>query len=593
MTISILGISCYYHDSSAALLVNGEIKSAVQEERFSRIKNDSSFPLNSIKFILKENNLGLNEIDHIVFYEKPFLKFTRLLETYLANAPFGFNSFKRAIPIWIKEKLFQKREIQQELKKIDKDFDGKILFSEHHLSHAASAFYPSPFEEALIITLDAVGEYTTSSIAIGKNNQINFKKKINFPHSLGMLYSAFTYYCGFKVNEGEYKLMGLAPYGEPKYIEKIYKNLIHVFEDGSFALNMKFFDYSTGLKMVNKKFEAVFGRKAKKKGDKFDQFHMDIAASVQKVTEEIILKICSFYKEKYKLKKLCLAGGVALNCVANGKILEANIFDDIWIQPAAGDAGGSLGAALSIWFDKLNNKRVLKTNEDFMKGSFLGPKFSDEEIEKELKIFGANFRYLDEDTLLNTVSDLLVQKKLIGWFQGALEYGPRALGNRSIIAHPADMDMQKKINMSIKFREGFRPFAPAVLSEETYKYFKKNNLNSYMLIVSQIKDEFKENSQELKKQKGFEKLNVKRSFLQAITHVDYSARVQSIKKEQNLKFYNLIKKFHEKTNIPMVINTSFNINNEPIVCSVEDAYRCFLVTDLDYLICGNFLIEKN
>ena len=592
MTISILGISCYYHDSSAALIINGEIKSAVQEERFSRIKNDSSFPIKSIQFILKENNLELIEIDHIVFYEKPFLKFTRLLETYLSNAPFGFNSFKRAIPIWVKEKLFQKREIQQELKKIDENFSGKILFSEHHLSHAASAFYPSPFEEALIITLDAVGEYTTSSIAIGKNNQINFKKKINFPHSLGMLYSAFTYYCGFKVNEGEYKLMGLAPYGEPKYIEKIYKNLIHVYEDGSFALNMKFFDYSTGLRMVNRKFEAVFGKKTKKHSDKLDQFHMDIAASIQKVTEEIILKICSFYKQKYKLKKICLAGGVALNCVANGKILEANIFDDIWIQPAAGDAGGSLGAALSIWYEKLNNKRVLKINEDFMKGSFLGPKFSDEEIEKNLKKLGANFNYLDEDSLLNTVSDLLVEKKLIGWFQGALEYGPRALGNRSIIAHPGDMDMQHKINMKIKFREGFRPFAPAVLSEETENFFENNNLNSYMMIVSQIKDELKENKKELELKKGFEKLKVRRSALQAITHVDYSARVQSIKKEQNPKFYNLIKKFYEKSSIPMIINTSFNVNNEPIVCSVEDAYKCFLATDLDYLICGNYILEK-
>ena len=593
MTISILGISCYYHDSSAALVINGEIKSAVQEERFSRIKNDSSFPISSIEFILKENNLQLNEIDYIVFYEKPFLKFTRLLETYLSNAPFGFKSFKKAIPIWVKEKLFQKREILEELKKIDENFNGNILFSEHHLSHAASAFYPSPFDEALIITLDAVGEYTTSSIAIGKNNEINFKKKIDFPHSLGMLYSAFTYYCGFKVNEGEYKLMGLAPYGEPKYVEKIYKNLIYVYEDGSFALNMKFFDFATGLRMVNKNFENLFGRKAKKQEEKFEQFHMDIAASVQRVTEEIILKICNYYQKKYNQKNLCLAGGVALNCVANGKILESKIFKDIWIQPAAGDAGGSLGAALAIWYDKLKKNRTIVKNQDSMKGGFLGPKFSNLEIKEQLQSLGANFDYHQDEKLYEIVSEMLKDKKLVGWFQGALEYGPRALGNRSIIANPTDMEMQKKINMSIKFREGFRPFAPAVLSEETEKYFENNNLNNYMLIVSQIKNDFKENQETLNNTQGFDKLNIKRSFLQAITHVDYSARIQSIKKEQNPMFYNLIKKFYDKTNVPMLINTSFNINNEPIVCSIQDAYRCFLITDLDYLVCGNFILEKS
>ena len=593
MRISILGISCYYHDSSAALIVDGEIISAVQEERFTRKKNDNSFPINSIKFILKQNNIKLAEISHIVFYEKPFLKFTRLIETYLSNAPYGFASFKRALPIWIKEKLFQKKEIIEELKKIDQNFSGKILFSEHHVSHAASAFYPSPFEEALILTLDAVGEYTTSSIAIGSGNEMNFKKKIDYPHSLGMLYSSFTYYCGFKVNEGEYKLMGLAPYGEPKYVDKIFDELIHVYEDGSFALNMKFFDYSTGLKMINSKFENLFGRKAKLSEEKFDQFHMDIAASIQKATEEIIIKICSYYKKKYNLKNLCLAGGVALNCVANGKILKSKIFDSIWIQPAAGDAGGSLGAALSIWYDKLKNIRTVEKNIDSMKGSFLGPSYSDSEIKNELDRFGANYDYLEDEKLNEKISELLVRKKLIGWFQGALEYGPRALGNRSIIAHPGDMDMQRKINMSIKFREGFRPFAPAVLSEETHNFFEDNNLNSYMLIVSQLKEELKENKEQLKLEKGFQKLNIQKSFLQAITHVDYSARVQSVKKDQNLKFYNLIKKFYEKSNIPMVINTSFNINNEPIVCSVEEAYKCFLLTDLDYLVCGNYILEKN
>jgi carbamoyltransferase len=591
-TIKILGISCYYHDSAVALLVDGKIQTAVQEERFTRKKNDSSFPINSINYILKKYNINLDEIDHVVFYEKPFLKFTRLLETYLANAPFGFASFKKAIPIWVKNKLFQKKEIVDELKKIDINFKGKILFSEHHISHAASAFYPSPFEEALILTLDAVGEYTTSSIALGKGNKIIFKKKINYPHSLGMLYSAFTYYCGFKVNDGEYKLMGLAPFGEPKYYDKIMNNLIHVYEDGSFALNMKFFDFSTGLKMINKKFEKLFNRNTKKTDEKFDQFHMDIASSIQKVIEEIILKICKFYQKKYDQKNICLAGGVALNCVANGKILKSNIFKDIWIQPAAGDAGGSLGAAYAIWFDKLNNRRKVIDGKDSMKGSFLGPSYSDDEIKIHLDKIKASYDYLSNDELYNKVSDILINKGLIGWFQDAMEYGPRALGNRSIIAHPGFMDMQQKINMKIKFREGFRPFAPAVLCEETDKFFENNNNNSYMLIVTSIKKDLIENQEKLVKKKGFDKLEVRRSSLQAVTHVDYSARVQSVKKKQNEKFYNLINNFYQKTGIPMIVNTSFNINNEPLVCTVEDAYKCFMITDLDYLVCGNYLLDR-
>jgi carbamoyltransferase len=590
--ITILGISCYYHDSSAALLIDGEIKSAVQEERFSRKKNDSSFPANSIKYILKKNNLKITEIDHIVFYEKPFLKFTRLLETYLAHAPRGYTSFKKAIPTWIKEKLFQKREIFNELKKIDNSFNGKILFSEHHISHAASAFYPSPFEESLILTLDAVGEYTTSSIAIGKGNKIYFKKKINYPHSLGMLYSAFTYYCGFKVNDGEYKLMGLAPFGEPKYYDKILNNIVEVYEDGSFSLKMEYFEFSTGLKMINSKFERLFGKKTKKSNERFEEFHMDIAASIQKVTETIILKICNFYQKKYNQKNLCLAGGVALNCVANGKILKSEIFKDIWIQPAAGDAGGSLGAALTIWYDKLENIRKTKSGIDSMKGSFLGPSYSNDEIKIDLDDIQAKYDYLNDSDLNDKAAEILNNKELIGWFQGAMEYGPRALGNRSIIAHPGFMDMQQKINMQIKFREGFRPFAPAVLSEQTLNYFENNNQNSYMLIVSALKSNLIENQENLKNVKGFKKLDIKRSFLQAITHVDYSARVQSVRKEENLKFYNLINSFYKKTGIPMVINTSFNINNEPIVCTVKDAYNCFMVTDLDYLICGNYLLEK-
>jgi carbamoyltransferase len=591
--IKILGISCYYHDSSAALLIDGDIKSAVQEERFSRKKNDSSFPSNSIKFILKKNNLEINELDYIVFYEKPFLKFTRLLETYLAYAPIGLASFKKAIPTWIKEKLFQKREILNEFKKIDYSFKNKILFSQHHLSHAASAFYPSPFEESLILTLDAVGEYTTSSIAVGKGNKIFFKKQIDYPHSLGMLYSAFTYYCGFEVNEGEYKLMGLAPFGKPKYYEKILHNLINVFDDGSFFLNMKYFDFPTGLKMINTKFENLFGRKTKNQNEKFDEFHMDIASSIQKVTEEIILKICKFYQKEYNQDNICLAGGVALNCVANGKILKSGIFKDIWIQPAAGDAGGSLGAAYTIWFDKLNNRREVKDGIDSMKGSFLGPSYSNDAIKVHLDEIKAKYTYLNDQELNNKVAEILSSQKLVGWFQGAMEYGPRALGNRSIIAHPGFMDMQKKINMKIKFREGFRPFAPAVLAEEAFKFFESNNNNSYMLIVSKIKSNLIENKEKLKNAIGFQKLDIKRSSLQAITHVDYSARVQSVKKHENPKFYELIKTFYNKTGIPILINTSFNINNEPIVCDVKDAYRCFLVTDLDYLVCGNYLLEKN
>tara|TARA_X000000368_G_scaffold407766_1_gene387574 strand:- start:1404 stop:3215 length:1812 start_codon:yes stop_codon:yes gene_type:complete len=593
MKISILGISCYYHDSSAALVVDGVIRSAVQEERFTRKKNDSSFPVNSIQYILKENKLALNEITHIVFYEKPFLKFTRLLETYLSNAPIGFSSFKKSMPLWIKQKLFQKKEIINEFKLIDKDFKGDILFSNHHASHAASAFFPSPFEEALILTLDAVGEYTTTSIAIGKGNSIDIKKEIKFPHSLGMLYSSFTYYCGFKVNEGEYKLMGLAPYGKPKFVNLIYDNLIHVYEDGSFVLNMKYFDFSTGLRMINKKFEKLFKKNARLLNENIDQFHMDIAASIQHVTEEIVLKICKYYQKKYNLNNLCLAGGVALNCVANGKILESQIFKDLWIQPAAGDAGGSLGAALYVWYNKLSNKRYVKENKDFMQGSFLGPSYSNNEIKNELDRLDSNYDFIENDNILNDkVSDLLMNKKLVGWFQGSLEYGPRALGNRSIIANPADMDMQSKINNKIKFREGFRPFAPAVLHEYRKNYFENNNNNSYMLIVTKIKNELKENKDKLDNSTGFEKLKIKRSIIQATTHVDYSARVQSVKKEENQKFYNLIEKFYNKSKIPILINTSFNINNEPIVCSVEDAYKCFMVTDLDYLVCGNYLLKK-
>ena len=590
---SIIGISCYYHDSAAALVKDGKIIAAVQEERFTRVKNDPSFPTNSIKYILKSNKTKLSDIDHIVFYEKPFLKFSRILETYLANAPFGFTSFKRSIPLWVKDKLFQKQNIINELKKIDKFFNKKILFSDHHLSHAASAFYPSPFRESLIITLDAVGEYTTTSISIGKENKIFFKKKINYPHSLGMLYSAFTYYCGFKVNEGEYKLMGLAPYGKPKYEKIILDNLISFQEDGSFQLNMNYFDFSTGLKMINSKFEKLFKRNTRDpKKEDLEIFHMDIASSVQKVLEIIVLRICEYFKDHYKIKNLSLAGGVALNCVLNGKILDTKLFEDIWIQPAAGDAGGALGAALSVWYHHLGNERKLLPERDSMNGSFLGPSFTNVEIKKELDELNIKYDKLSDEKIYDTVSDLIINGNLIGWFQDALEFGPRALGNRSIIADPRSPTMQKKINMKIKFREGFRPFAPAILNEKSSEFFVNNNNNPYMLVITQLKDELKKNTEKLIITEGFKKLNVLRSDIQAVTHVDYSARVQSVFKDTNKKFYLLINKFYEKTGCPILVNTSFNVNNEPIVCTVKDAYNCFKKTDLDYLVCGNFLIKK-
>ncbi len=593
---SILGISAFYHDSAAAFIKDGKIISAVQEERFTRVKHDSSFPNKSIKYILENFGINLNDIDHVVFFEKPFLKFDRLLKTYLAFAPQGFNSFSQSIPIWLKEKLFQKQYLFTELNKIDNRFNdiNKINFSEHHLSHAASAFYPSPFQEAIILTLDGVGEWATTTVATGNGNKIKIEKEIHFPHSIGLLYSAFTNYLGFKVNSGEYKVMGLAPYGKPKYTDIITKKLIDIKNDGSFRLNMKYFNYATGLTMINNKFSDLFGRKARvPENELLDQFHMDIASSIQVVTENIVLKIVSAISKETKIKNLCMAGGVALNCVANGKILKQNLFKNIWFQPAAGDAGGSLGAALAYWHIELKKERKITTDKDGMQGSLLGPYFKNDEIEKKLNLLGAKFKREDDDNLFNIIVDKLTNNKTIGWFQGKMEFGPRALGARSIIADPRSEKMQKELNLKVKFRESFRPFAPSILREDLKDWFDLNCDSPYMLLVSNInKNHQRRMSEDEKNLFGIDKLNIKRSSIPAVTHVDYSARVQTVHKETNPRYYNLIKKFKEKTGCPILVNTSFNIRGEPIVCSIEDSFNCFMGTNLDVLVCENFILFK-
>ena len=591
----ILGISSFYHDSAAALIKNGEIIAAAQEERFTRKKHDESFPTNSIKYCLAEEKINLTEIDAIVFYEKPFLKFERLLETYIGFAPAGFKSFCASVPIWLKEKLFQKNLIFKELKKIESNFLDikKIKFSDHHTSHAASAFYPSPFDKSLILTLDGVGEWATTTIGIGENNKIKILQEIHFPHSIGLLYSAITYYLGFKVNSGEYKVMGLAPYGDPKYEKLILDNLIDLKEDGSFRLNMKYFNYATGLTMTNRNFDLLFGKKRRSpETEKLEQFHMDVAASIQLVTEKIVIKICEFIKNEYNEENLCLAGGVALNCVANGKILKKKIFKNIWIQPAAGDAGGSLGAALAYWYQELQKKREI-SNRDQMKGSYLGPSFLDTEIEDELRKVGAVFNKLDNENLYLEVANHLKNEKAIGWFQGRMEFGPRALGNRSIIADPRSDKMQKLLNLKVKFRESFRPFAPSVLKEKVNEYFNLSEDSPYMLIVADINEKIKiEMSDEEKNLFGIEKLNIKRSIIPAVTHVDYTARVQTVDSLTNPRFYNLIKKFNDLTGCSVLVNTSFNVRGEPIVANPGDAFRCFMGTDLDILVIENFILNK-
>jgi len=593
--ISILGISAFYHDSAATILIDGKIIAAAQEERFTRKKHDPGYPFHAIEFVLKKANLSLNQVNHIVFYEKPFLKFERLLETYVAFAPKGFKSFAMSMPIWLREKLFQKKMLLNELKKHDKNFDdiNRIYFSEHHFSHAASAYYPSPFNDATVLTLDGVGEWATTTVAKGKGKDLEIIKEIHFPHSVGLLYSSFTYYTGFKVNSGEYKVMGLAPYGEPKFKNVILDKLIDLKEDGTFRLNMKYFDYATGLKMTNDKFSTLFGQRPRdSKKDLITQFHMDIACSIQSVIEEIVLRLTESISKEYPSKNLCLAGGVALNCVANGKILKKNFFKNIWIQPAAGDAGGALGAALAMWHHDLKKERS-NPIKDEMRGSYLGPNYSDNEIEKTLNSLGATFEKFSESKLLEITAKELSQQKTVGWFQGRMEFGPRALGARSIIADPRSDKMQKILNLKVKFRESFRPFAPSVIKEDVSEWFELNCDSPYMLLVADINKSIKRkmtnNEQKLF---GINKLNVVRSSIPAVTHVDYSARIQTVHEETNYKYYNLIKNFKKITNCPVLVNTSFNVRGEPIVCTIEDAYKCFMGTDLDMLVCENFVLYK-
>jgi len=591
---SILGISAFYHDSAACILKNGEIVAAAQEERFTRKKHDYSYPFNAVEFVLKYADLKLNEIDQIVFFEKPFLKFERLLETYVAFAPKGFLSFSKAIPIWIKDKLFQKNVLIKNLKSHDNNFEDnqKIFFSEHHLSHAASAFFPSPFKEAVILTADGVGEWATTTVAIGKHNNLEIKKEIHFPHSLGLLYSAFTFYIGFKVNSGEYKLMGLAPYGNPIYTDKI-KKIIDIKDDGTFRLNQKYFNYATGLTMISREFVNLFGQKSRNpEQEQLTQFHMDMAASIQKVTEEIMIKIAKSIRNEYGVKNLCLAGGVALNCVANSKILKEKIFENMWIQPAAGDAGGSLGAALAFWYLEQGNQRKINI-KDSMKGSYLGNEFSQNEIEDELSSIGAIFQTYNYEDLIENTSNYLADEKAIGWFQGRMEFGPRALGARSIIADPRSDKMQKNLNLKVKYRESFRPFAPSILKEDLSKWFNLNVDSPYMLLVADIDDKKKIKMTEKQNNLfGIEKLNIKRSEIPAVTHIDYSARVQTVDEITNKIYYDLISKFKEKTGCPLIVNTSFNVRGEPIVNSPYDAFNCFMGTELDYLIIGNCILDK-
>ena len=592
---SILGISAFYHDSAAALVVDGEIISAAQEERFSRKKHDERYPYNAIKYVLDEGKIKLSEVDNIVFFEKPFLKFERLLETYLAFAPKGFKSFSLSMPLWLREKLFQKKFLFDKLRQHDEKFNDikKIKFSEHHFSHAASAFYPSPFKKAVVLTLDGVGEWATTTVALGDGNKLDILKEIYFPHSLGLLYSAFTYYTGFKVNSGEYKVMGLAPYGSPKYKDLIIRELIDLKDDGSFKLNMKYFNYATGVTMTNKKFSDLFGHPVRDpKKDLLTDFHMDIASSIQAVTEEIVLRLTRDIAKEFKIENLCLAGGVALNCVANGKILKEKIFKDIWIQPAAGDAGGSLGAALGYWYYELKKPR--KDFKDCMKGSFLGPSFNENLIERKLNELKAVFIKKTSKEVSSIIAHELSNSKTVGWFQGRMEFGPRALGGRSILADPRSEKMQRELNLKIKFRESFRPFAPSILREDVNNWFELNYDSPYMLLVADVKKN-KQISMSKNDEKlfGIEKLNVKRSSIPAITHVDYSARVQTVHKETNPKYYNLLNEFKKITECPVLVNTSFNVRGEPIVCSVEDAFNCFMGTNLDILVIEDFILRKN
>lgn len=590
----ILGLSAYYHDSAAALVVDGQIVAAAQEERFTRKKHDSNFPKHAIEYCLNEAGLSLVDVDNVAFYDKPFLKFERLMETYAAFAPRGFRSFAMAMPIWLKEKLFQKKLLRDQLREIDSDFGSeKLLFAEHHQSHAASAFFPSPFEEAVVVTADGVGEWATTSVAIGRGNTLETVKEIHFPHSLGLLYSAVTYYVGFRVNSGEYKVMGLAPYGVPRFKDKILEDLLYLKEDGSFRLNLDYFDYCTGLTMTNDKFSALFGEPVRGPEALLTQFHMDMAASVQAVTEEVMLTMTRSLAKETGIKNLCLAGGVALNCVANGEILRDGAFKRIWIQPAAGDAGGSVGAALAAFHQHLGRPRVLSGALDGMKGSYLGPQFEQSDVETRLTAAGAKFESLDDEALVAQTADALADEQAIGWFQGRMEFGPRALGNRSIIGDPRSSKMQKTLNLRVKFRESFRPFAPSVLREDVAEWFEHDSDSPYMLLVADVHETIRrEMTADEQALFGIEKLNIVRSKLPAVTHVDYSARIQTVHKETNARYHALISAFKERTGCPVVVNTSFNVRGEPIVGTPEDAFRCFMGTDIEVLVVGNCFLRK-
>lgn len=593
--MNILGISAYYHDAAACLVVDGEIIAAVQEERFTRKKHDSDFPVNALQYCLAEAKLTPGAIDYVVFYDKPFLKFERIFETYLAFAPKGFSSFITSLPVWIKDKLFQKSVILNALKENfgnEIDWTEKLLFSEHHLSHAASAFFPSPFEEAAVLTMDGVGEWATTSLAVGHGNQLTVKNEIHFPHSLGLLYSALTYYTGFKVNSGEYKVMGLAPYGEPRFVNLIKDNLIDIKEDGSFHLDMRYFNYCTGLTMTNENFDKLFGAPPRKAESTLTQREMDIATSIQAVTEEVVIKLAQGIRKSTGLNNLCLAGGVALNCVANGKLLRKGIFDNIWIQPASGDAGGAIGAALAACYLMLHQPRKVDAS-DSMKGAYLGPEFNQTDIEQRLVRIGARFEKVTDAELINATAQALADGKAVGWHQGRMEFGPRSLGARSIIADPRSASVQKQLNLKVKYRESFRPFAPSVLREDVTEWFEIDVDSPYMLLVADVaKGKQLEMTEDQKNLFGIDKLNVPRSQIPAITHVDYSARIQTVHKKTNPKYHALISKFKELTGCPVVVNTSFNVRGEPIVCTPEDAFNCLMGTDIEFLTIGNCILRK-
>ncbi len=590
----ILGISAFYHDSAAALIEDGELIFAAQEERFTRIKHDKSFPLNSIKFILTETQNNLNDVDAVIFYEDPKIKFSRILDTFLRNAPKNFSQFYKAFDAWLGKKFFFKNFLFRELQKIDRNFkEEKIIFTKHHLSHAASAYYLSPFHESLILTVDGVGEFNSTLVSLGKKNKISELEFMNFPHSLGLFYSAFTDYCGFKVNSGEYKLMGLAPYGKPIYKDLIYKKLIKVHDDGSFNLNLIFFDFETGNQMINKRFEKLFGKNKRNQDDKINEFYMNVAASIQVVCEEILLKMLKYLRNKYDYKNLCLAGGVALNCVANAKILKSKIFENIWIQPAAGDAGGAIGSAFYHWHNNLDNIKKDTNKEDKMKGTYLGPKFESLQIKKIFDENDAVYQKLEFDELIKVVAKSLSNGKAVGWFQDRMEFGPRALGNRSILADPRSKSMQKNLNLKIKFRESFRPFAPSVMNEHAAQFFDLPVESPFMMYVSKIKKHYKD-EEDINLSSGFDKLNKVQASadLPAITHVDFTARLQTVSKKTNYKFHSLLNEFMKITDCPILVNTSFNIRGEPIVCNPLDALKCFYGTNLDILVCENYILFK-